>query len=334
MRINKDKVIEELGLKYFGAKGWMSSDETACPVCGRKDKFGILFTPTGGVTHCFYNCSDNMSLGKYLRHIKREDLILYEREVSIGIKLPTIEIEEVEEEELPEVKLPKGYIRTYFDKYLNTRNFRSYQYEQFEVGTTTHFLEKKLHNYLIFVLKQQGRAVGWLARSKYSKEWHKENLENFKLGLCPLVLRYKNSTGTDFERIIGGYDEITDNTHTVIAVEGLFDKTNISNLLKTNLSEELKVIFTIGDSFTTSQIKLLKQTKVRRVILMYDPNTTEQSMRYSMELSRHFDVDVCCIEDEGIDPGNMTENYLNELLLKYKNFMYFYTSKIPKSLKL
>ena len=77
MRINKDKVIEELGLKYFGAKGWMSSDETACPVCGRKDKFGILFTPTGGVTHCFYNCSDNMSLGKYLRHIKREDLILY-----------------------------------------------------------------------------------------------------------------------------------------------------------------------------------------------------------------------------------------------------------------
>jgi 5S rRNA maturation endonuclease (ribonuclease M5) len=241
--------------------------------------------------------------------------------------------EVVEEEELPEVQLPKGYERVYFDEYLRDRNFKSYQYDQFEVGITKHFLERRLHNYLIFVLKQKGKIVGWLARSKYSKEWHKDNLEKSKLDECKLKLRYMNSTGTDFEKILGGFDEITENTHTVIAVEGMFDKTNISNLMQTRQSEDLKVIFTFGDKFSDHQIKLLRTTNVERVILMYDSNTIGQSKRYSMELSKYFDTQVCCIEDESVDPGNMTAEYLQKLLGNMKNFLYFYSSKIETKIK-
>lgn len=333
MKINKQQVIDALGLKYFGSKGWMNSEDTRCPICNRVDKFGVLFTPTGGVTHCFYNCGDNMSLYAYLKHIGRNDLVNYEFEVRLSAKVRSL-IEEVQvEEEIPEVTLPKGYERIYFDQYLKDRNFRYYQYQQFEVGITNHFLEKRLHGYLIFVLKQRGKIVGWLARSKKSKEWHKNNLEQFKLGKELLVLRYMNSTGTDFEKILGGFDDITERTETVIAVEGLFDKTNISNIVHDNTSEALKVIFTFGDKFSDHQIKLLKTTAVRKVILMYDANTIKQSKQYSMELSKYFEVDVCYIDNPEIDPGNMTENYFNEIIKNKKNFLYFYGSKLSSKLK-
>ena len=333
MRINKDTVISELSLKPFGSKGWWQSDQTKCPVCGKHDKFGILFVREAGVTHCFYNCSTNMSLYSYLKSIGRSDLVEYEQQVSLRAQLPSIEKEEEEDEELPEIQLPKGYERIYFDTYLKERNFRSKQYEFFEVGVTHHFLEKRLYNYLIFVLRQQGRVVGWLARSKFSKEFHKKNLENHKAGKEDLILRYRNSTGTDFEKIIGGFDEITDETHTVLAVEGLFDKTNLSNLLDTESSDELKVIFTFGNKFSDKQIKLLRTTKVRNVILMYDPLTIAQSKKYSLELSKYFDVEVCRIDDPEVDPGNITEEYLNEVLSKRKGVIDFYSSNIEMVLK-
>jgi hypothetical protein len=328
VKINKERVISELSLIEFGSKGWMNSSQTQCPTCGKYDKFGILFTYRGGTTHCFYNCGQNLSLYSYLLKIGREDLVEKERQLSVSQKLPTIEKEEIEEEELPEVKLPKGYERIYFDKYLKDRSFKSFQYDEFEVGITDHFLEKKLKNYLIFVLKQQGKIVGWLARSKRSKEWHKQNLEAYKEGKERLVLRYINSTGTDFERILGGFDQITDNTEIIIAVEGLFDYSNASQLLDTNKTEELKVVFTFGNKFSDSQIKMLRKTNVKRVILLYDPLTNTQSKKYAMELSKYFEVEVCSIDDPDTDPGNITLEYLTEVLSNRKNYIDFYTSKI------
>jgi len=331
VKINKQKIIDELSLVPFGGKGWMKSEETKCPVCNRGDKFGILFTENGGVTHCFYECSENLSIFKYLKAINRNDLLIYEQEISLNTQLKPLKKEEEKLEELPEKSLPRGYERIYFDKYLKDRNFKGYQYDQFEVGVTTHFLEKKLHNYLIFVIRQKGRVVAWLARSKYSKEWHKKNLERSKLDLEKLVLRYRNSEETAFDRILGGFDEITDNTHTVFAVEGIFDKTNLSNHLKTNESEEVKVIFTFGNSFSDHQIQLLRETKVKTVILMYDPGTVRQIKQYSMELSKYFEVLICDIQDEEVDPGNISKEYLGELLLNVKNFLYFYTTKITNT---
>jgi hypothetical protein len=332
MKIDREATIAELNLIPFGAKGWMNSSETRCPVCGRSDKFGIKFNDQGGgSTHCFYSCGDNISLARYLKMIGKGHLVIYEQQASIQMLLPELFVEhEQVVDEIPEVKLPKGYERIYFDKYLRDRNFKSYQYEQFEVGITEHFLERKLHDYIIFVIKQQGRRVAWMARSKRSKEWHKKNLENYKQGLEPLVLRYKNSPGTDFDRILGGFDEITPSTREIIAVEGLFDKTNISNLLDTRKSDELKVLFTFGNTFSEHQIQLLKTTNVRKVTLMYDPETINQSKRYSVDLSRHFEVDVCHISDPDVDPGNMTREYLDRIYTSKKNFVYFYTSMIPK----
>ena len=340
MKVNEERIIAEFGLVPFGAKGWMKSDEIVCPNCQKSGKFGIKFSKNSGAIHCF-KCEHSANLIVYLKEVGRKDLIEFEQTVSIngGLVKPVFEAVEVEEE-LPEVSLPKGYTRINYDAYLSDRNFKSYQYDQFEVGITNHFLESRLHNYLIFVLKQKGRIVGWLARSKYSKEWHKKNLEDSKQGLCTLQLRYMNSTGTDFEKILGGIDEITENTHTVIAVEGLFDKTNVSNLLRTNESEELKVLMTFGNKFSSSQLRSLRQTNVENVILMYDPGTISQSKQYSLELSRWFNVDVCLmdktrktINGDEVDPGNIDIKYLFEVLSKRQNFLYFYHSTLSTNLE-
>jgi uridine kinase len=174
-----------------------------------------------------------------------------------------------------------------------------------------------------------GEPISWLARSKNSKEWHEENLNKFKERKVTLFPRYINSPGTDFDKILGGYDNITNNTHTLVIVEGLFDYINLSNLLKTNLYEEMKVIFTFGNKISDNQINLLRKKKsIKNIILMYDYNTIKQSKRYSLLLSKYYDVDICEIKDPDVDPGNMSESYLSDLLINKKNFLYFYTSKI------
>lgn len=340
MKIEFEKIIAEFDLNYFGSKGWMTSRALKCPECGKGGKFGIKYNEKdgGGAVHCF-KCEHKDSLFSFIKKIgKVEEFVKFEQTFSMtkGLVNPIFEKEPEPEEELPEVALPKGYERVYYDPYLSSRNFRSHQYEQFEVGITNHFIERRWHDKIIFVLKINGRRVGLIARSKLTKEWHEENLEAFKRGEAELVLRYDNSKSTDFDNILGGYDEITPNTHTVIAVEGLLDKTNVSNLLRTNEAEELKVVFTIGNKFSDNQIKLLRKTNVKHVILMYDFGTIISSKRYSMELSKYFEVDVCYIDRKNVDPGNIDNEYLAEVLSKKENFLYFYTSKlgIKKNLKL
>jgi len=332
MKINKEKTIDDLGLTFFGGKGWMRSPDLVCTECGKAGKFGILFSEETGVVHCF-KCGHSDSLVKFLKSISKSDLIIYETEISLTKKLKTISRDQYEPKELPEVKLPKGFKHITNDEYLRERGFESYQYEQFEVGVTNHFLEKRLHNYLIFVIKQNRRTVGWLARSRQTKEWHEENLRQNKEEGVKLHPRYLNSSGTDFDHILGGVDELTDNTHTVIAVEGLFDKTNISNILKTNEYEELKVLFTFGNKFSEPQIYELRKSNVKTIYLMYDEGTIQQSKQYSMELSKYFEVFVCYIDDPKIDPGNMDKNYLSKILDNAENYLYFYTSKINSKIK-
>ena len=328
MKINPNKIIDDLKLTAYGGKGWLASPDLECPECKKKDKFGIKFTNNFGAVHCF-KCEYSESIVKFLKRIGRNDLLDYEESVRFDNTLkPVFEDEEAEIVELSECKLPKGYERIYFDKYLNDRNFKAHQYDQYEVGITNHFLESRLKNYLIFVIRQEGKLVGWVARSKYSKEWHKKNLEAYKAGEGKLVQRYLNSTGTDFDKLLGGYDQVTDKTETAVLVEGIFDQTNTSNLLSAHKRDDLKVLCTFGNKVSQGQIELLRKTKIKKVILMYDEGTIAQSRKFGAELSRYFDVEVCVIEDPNVDPGDMDKKFLEELFFKSKNFTYFYNSKL------
>ena len=95
--------------------------------------------------------------------------------------------------DLEECELPKKleYIKN--DEYLNNRGFNKRYYEQFKPAITNFFLERKLQDKFIFQFTMKGKTVAWLARSKKSKEWHEQNLKEFKEGKSKLVLRYENS---------------------------------------------------------------------------------------------------------------------------------------------
>ena len=317
--MNKDKIISEFSLRSFGSKGWLRG-KLACPECNRSDKFGITFKDKGGVAHCFY-CSISLPLGKILKDIGRSDLCEFDREYE-GVK----ELKSLREEKLPLTvniaKLPLGFKKIKNDYYLDRRGFTEEQYIQYGVGVAE--LDPRTVDKLVFQVCQGGRLVGWLARSRKSKEWHHENLKQSKEGKAPLVLRYRNSEN-DFSKLLGGIDEITPNTHTVILVEGLFDKANLDRLMKLNEQDEIKCCFTFGSDLNIAQADLIPKT-VEKVILMYDAGTVSSIKDAGMRLLSMFEVKVALIQDENVDPGNISEEELSNLFLNLQDFLYFYRS--------
>lgn len=334
-RIDKKEVINQFNLKLFGAKGWMSNKSIQCPepACGRTGKFGVMFNNNGGgVCHCFY-CDSSLSIFSWLRKIGLKELIQtgYENSSNNFIEGLTdfIREDEAAPKEVKEVDLPLGFKRLYDDEYLNDRGFVDWQYEQFQIGYTDSILEPALRGYIIFQLFQKGKLVGWLARSRKDYEWHKKNLEGFKAGECDLVLRYMNNEGIDFNEILGGFDDINSNTHTLILVEGITDKANLDRLMQLNESDEIKCCFTFGNKVSDGQLKLIKETNVETIILMFDPDAIKQMQHTSPNLHKNkFKVLVADLEPYKKDAGDINKPILMKVLKNLKNYLYFYISKI------
>lgn len=316
--MNNQKVISEFRLKGFGSKGWVRG-ELFCPECSKGDKFGVLFTGNGGVCRCFY-CSKSYPLWQILKSIGRGDLLDFDYEYKESYTLPSLK-EEKKKEDDQGVSLPIGFKYIYQNEYLEERGFTPDQFVQFKVGVAE--LDPKTENSIVFQIYQKGELAGWLSRSTYSKEWHHENLKRHKEFDEPLVLRYRNSEN-DFAKMLGGLDEITKNTHTVILVEGLMDKANLDRVLRLNDDESIKCCFTFGSDLSVEQVDLIPN-HIQEVILMYDKGTLSNMREAGGRLMSLFNVKVALIEDEDVDPGNITEKYLVGILLCMKDFLYFYS---------
>ena len=323
MRYDKDKIIGDLGLKPFGSQGWLTNKEMECPFCGKKGKWGIIFNQSGGATFHCWKCPRKTTLFNFLKKINRTDLAKVTYEVKQNAMCPQIgelqvdksiweeQVEEVQE--LKSVSLPLRLKPLIDDEYLNGRGFTKEFYEMFEPSYTN--LESKLKNFIIFKMKMDGVCVAWWARSRYSKEWHKENLEAYKRGEAELVLRYRNSEN-NFQDLLGGYDQLIEGkTKTVILVEGIFDMINLSNLLGLTQVEDIKCCFTFGNNIGRGQIDALLKKKVKNVILLYDEGTINESREAALKMRELFDsVLVTAIRRKGVDPGNIDLEYLDEVL--------------------
>lgn len=316
IRIDVDEVKSELNLRMFGAQGWLTNKNVGCPFCGKKGKWGLMLSSNGGVLHC-WKCGSKKSLYEYLKAIDRLDLIKVQYENSTKTSLtPLIKDEDEEDEKvgLKEVSLPFRLERLINDDYLNSRGFKKYHYDEFEPSVTNSLLERKLNGYIIFKLKMNDEIVAWLARSKKSKEWHENNLkQSKKLGIKPM-LRYENSQ-TDFTKILGGYDNLTDQTNTVIIVEGLFDYIGVDTKLRLREDNEVRCVFTFGNSISKDQILLLKNKKIKNVILMYDPDKKDMIKSSALILQKNFDTKIALLKNPNNDPGNATVEELLDSLV-------------------
>lgn len=332
MKLDRNKIIVELSLKSFGAKGWHNSNELSCPNCGgRGDKMGIYLPEDerGGSCHCF-RCDSKFSLFKLLKSIDRLDLWSFDGDLTFNYKdrlegfLKIVERDDIGVE-TSEIRLPLGFKFITSDEYLNKRGFLPEQYSQFNVGTS---IEPRHRDKVVFLIKEDSKLVGYISRSKKSKEWHKENMKLAKEGKCKLVLRYDNSEGTDFEKLVGGIDEVIEGeTHTVILVEGIMDKSNTDTVLELNSSNEIKCCFTFGCKLSDIQsLKLLKKG-VENIILLFDPETISQTKSASLKLSRFFNIFISEIKGDR-DPGVMNEEEFNESLSNLKNPIDYFSNRL------
>lgn len=333
MGVNIDAIKKEFKLIPFGNKGWFNSNMIECPNCKKTGKFGIKFSEKGGAVNCF-KCDHHQGIYKYLIEIDRRDLIKDVEQASFKTTVKSIEdlIEESKSLELskldlPEISLPFKTVKVDSDAYLDERNFCSEHYENFDVRVTNSLLSLDYKDYIIFSIFQNYKRVALLCRSKRSKAWHKQNDEDAKTGKAEMFLRYKNSS-SDFAKILGGYDEVTNITHTLILVEGIFDKNGVDYNLELCENDEIKCNFTFGNKLSDDQISLIKKKKsVKNVIMMYDSGTTGQQKSSALKLSRHFDVTVCHIDNPDVDPGDMTFDYMSTILENRRSaFEYYITS--------
>lgn len=298
-----------------------------CPYCG-EDEFGISL----GDNHqfrCFRGkkCGVTGNIFILLKHLGKMELLGdrdFYRETNIFSKLERRTLSIVEDsrggEELLDFKPPLGWRRVKQHPYLIKRNFTSTEFDKYEIGTTS--LLTKFRDYVIFLIRQGGSIKGYVSRNIKDKAYI--DSENSKIkkrneGKSSderenLILRYVNSTDTDFSKILYGIDEVEiDKTTTLIIVEGLFDKINLEIIAPTFFSDKQVVVCcTWGKKISKEQInKIIEKGCIKTVILLYDPDAINDSKRYSNELENFIEqVLVGYLQDK--DPGDLsTEEFID-----------------------
>lgn len=332
--MDRRKIINEFNLKPFGVKGWFTNNKLVCPWCGKPEKLGFLFEGRGVVHHL--KCGEKHSLYRYLRDIDRLDLWGGDAPtVKIKPLIPLREIFNKKEEELMDKKsLPIGFKQITKNDYLDNRGFLDEHYELFEPGVTG-VVSKLRDNYIIFKMKHGDRVVGWLARSILSKSWHEDNLKAFKSGKARLMLRYENSPDTNFSKIVGGFNDITSDTDTIIGVEGMFDKVGVDNKLGLYKQDGVKCCFFFGNHVTDDQAKIIKLTfpNIKRFYLLFDNNTEFESKRAGGLLLDYFDTYIGRIPWKNEDPGSISQSQLIEVLEGSLSVIDFHTGVIKNKIK-
>lgn len=333
--MDQRKIISEFSLKPFGVKGWFTNQKLVCPWCGKSGKLGFLFEGKGVVHHL--KCGNKHSLYRYLKDIDRLDLWGNEPQT---VKIKPIEpikkiFNKIEEKPLPQKSLPIGFKPIENSDYLNSRGFLKEHYDLFEPGITS-VVSKLKDNYIIFKMKHGDRVVGWVARSVLSKSWHEENLKNFKEGKSRLMLRYENSSNTDFSKIVGGFNDITPNTDTIIGVEGLFDKVGVDNKLELYQQENVRCCFFFGNHITENQILLIRRNfpNVKYFYLLFDYNTEDESKRTGGFLLNYFDTYIARIPWENEDPGSIDRERLLLVLEEARSVVDFQSGIIKNKIKI
>lgn len=204
-----------------------------------------------------------------------------------------LESSEISVTELPEVKMPVGWrVLRNSNPYLLNRGITPELCERYKFGSTK--MLRKYDNYVLIPIYDGGKIRGYIGR------YGSKRVPDGKL-------RYNNSIGTQFAQLLFGYDDITENTATVILVEGIFDKIAVDKVLRLWESEEVKCVCTFGKKISAEQIEKLKVKGVSRVILLYDFDAIKDIKRYGIELENHFvtsityttkkDIDECTAEE-------------------------------------
>lgn len=327
MKYRQQEIIKLFNLSPQGQKNWQVGD---CPYCGSHGKFGIKFDVyfKGKLLsnyNCF-KCQKHNVVYQLLSDFNRLDLV--------DIQYINIEKKWEEKHLYPEIQelnctmqeypIPIGYKRVKSHPYLISRGFDQRFFDIHNVGIAP--LDPKIGNkYVVFLLEDENKCVGWIKRSIYSKEYiEQKELEGKK------ILRWGNSKNAEFEKYLYGLDECTKNTHTVIIVESITSKQNVDKILNLYSRQDIKCLVTFGKKISLYQVKRLLDLSIKSLILIYDPDAVGQSKQYGIELEKYFDVNVGHIRDIKKDPGDLTLEEMEYVLNNLEKPLIYNINKLQK----
>lgn len=255
-----------------------------CPFCGKESHFYI--DKTTQLWDC-KKCGESGNIYKLLRYVDKLYLLqgatVVEKETIESVRSLFVnasrDAEEEESQELPVIPMPVGWrVLSAGNAYLSGRGVSAEECVRYEIGYTRMF--KKYQNYILIPIRDDGKVKGFIGR--YASKDVPEG-----------KLRYNNSVGTEFGKLLFGYDEIVAGvTNTVILVEGIFDKISVDRFLNLWNSPEVKCVATFGKKISDAQINKLIVKEVRRVILLYDFDAVKDIKRYGLELEKFFLTDI------------------------------------------
>lgn len=315
--VSKDEIIELLGLRISGNRGWYIGK---CVFCGKEGKMGINFDDLG--FNCFAGkCQKSGSLLSLLKYIGRTDLISSHRTISNRIMESDISRDKIIDINLdtPEVKKPIGFKRVDYHPYLDKRGFTDYQYSIFNVGVTT--LDPKYRDYyVIFLVMEDNKCVGHLGRRTISDE---------EVGLLDVIIPKYNNSNTDFGMILMGLDEIIVGvTDTIVLVEGVTDKASVDRNLGLYDDDEMACCCSFGKRISHVHIAKLYIRGVKNIYMFYDPDAVKQTRKYADDLSLYFNVRMVNNINATVDAGAMNANEMIERFENSVDIVTYYTNAI------
>lgn len=291
MRLNLTEELQYiLNGKLDGSKRNIIAE---CPFCGRP-KFGVYVGMDKG--HKKFGASNCFRCGKSFHTLKLTLEALGHKEL---LPVETVDLDDDTvfdnlfddeiDDELKEATLPNGYKRCYKNSYLKSRGWLSWDYEYFPVGTNRGF-DREYNDYIILEVRDEGRCVGFVARSILSKD----EIDSYNSRHHFKIRRYKNSDermGNGFSKMLYNYDAIeTMTTHSVILCEGPFDVVGLNRKLELYDNKHIVPVATFGKKISQEQMFKLQKKGVEQIVIGYDNDAKETTSRIAMELEKYFDV--------------------------------------------
>lgn len=277
-----------------------------CPLCGKEGKFGVYVGPETVrkkpfMAHCFSCGYSANTLSRLLETLGRMDLLPAET-VLLASSLPNLLFpledgaDEVDDE-LGIVSLPDFWRRVFTHPYLRGRGFSYDDYDYFPVGTT-HGLNRRWNDYVIFPILDAGDAVGYVGRHTWPKTEIDAYNSRAKRNGNYKILRFRNSVENDFVKLLYNYDAVVeDKTDTVILTEGIFDVVALTRKLELYDNNRVAAVATFGKKISRTQIYKLQMKGVRAIIIGYDGDAVEAIKKTATELSAYFEVFIADIPD-------------------------------------
>ena len=291
-----------------------------CPVCKRDAHFYINFVT--GLNDC-KKCGKQGNIVTFLNDIGKIEL-LDGNEVDIKKELPKLnKLNQNQTEELDieikTIKLPIGFKRTKysddnrFTEYLKSRKFTELDFEIYQPGYTN--LKRKYEDYVILPVNRDWEVKGYIVRY---------------IGEDEEKPRYLNSQH-DFSKLLFGYDELTENTKTVIIVEGVFDKISVTTELDLHNDDEAKCLCTFGKKLSDCQLLLLLNAGIENLFICFDGRDAIKDIKnIGFKVKRQFNNILCCDTGTKFDPGASDKNMLLRVLNESKSIQKFQLDKLAK----